>query len=124
MAQGKFKVKSKVPNQKQKQKGKAFTRRSSEYSRVFFYVCFFSIHLFFLFIELLLFQILDAPIQSKKHHFNEQQKLKQLVSKNVNRSVEEEIRGRAKEGHINLSKAQEAVAKQQKEKTISTTATK
>lgn len=30
MAQGKFKVKGKVPNQKPKQKGKAFTRRSSE----------------------------------------------------------------------------------------------
>lgn len=39
-----------------------------------------------------------------------------MVSKNVNRSVEEEIRSRAKEGHINLSKAQQAVAKQQKEK--------
>lgn len=62
------------------------------------------------------FCIIDAPIQSKKHQFSEQQKLKQLVSKNVNRSVEEEIRGRAKEGHINLSKAQQAVAKQQKEK--------
>lgn len=33
MAQGKLKVKSKVPNQKQKakEKGKAFTRRSSEF---------------------------------------------------------------------------------------------
>lgn len=31
MAQGKFKIKTKVPNQKQKQKGKAFTRRASEY---------------------------------------------------------------------------------------------
>lgn len=30
MAQGKFKVKTKVPNKKSKQKGKAFTRRSSK----------------------------------------------------------------------------------------------
>lgn len=57
----------------------------------------------------------DAPIQSKKTQFTEQQKLKQIVSKNVNRAAENEIRGRAKEGHINLSKAQEAVAKQHKE---------
>lgn len=30
MAQGKFKTKTKIPNQKQKAKGNAFTRRSSE----------------------------------------------------------------------------------------------
>lgn len=63
----------------------------------------------------------DAPIQSKKQQFTEQQKLKQIVSKNVNRAVEDEIRGRAKEGHINLSKAQQAVAKQHKEKASSST---
>lgn len=34
MAQGKFKVKGKVPNQKQKQKGKAFTRRPSEFHKM------------------------------------------------------------------------------------------
>lgn len=34
MAQGKFKIKSKVPNQKKKQKGKAFTRRPSEYKMI------------------------------------------------------------------------------------------
>ncbi|XP_031635176.1 uncharacterized protein LOC116348334 [Contarinia nasturtii] len=93
MPQGKFKLKTKVPNQKQKQKGKAFTRRP------------------------------NAPIQPKKQQFTEQQKLKQMVSKNVNRVVEDEIRGRAKEGHINLSKAQQAVAKQQKEKTNTIEAT-
>lgn len=65
--------------------------------------------------------ISDAPIQSKKTQFTEQQKLKQMVSKNVNRAVEEEIRGRAKEGHINLSKAQQAVAKQHKEKASGST---
>lgn len=106
MAQGKFKVKAKVPNQKQKQKGKAFTRRSSEYdinNKARFSFC----------NEI---YILDAPIKSKKTQFTEQQKLKQMVSKTVNRTVEDEIRSRAKEGHINLSKAQQAVAKQQKEK--------
>lgn len=57
-----------------------------------------------------------APIQPKKHKFAEQQKLKQIVSKSVNKSVEEEMRKRAKEGQINLSKAQQAVAKHHKGK--------
>lgn len=59
---------------------------------------------------------LDAPIQAKKQKFAEAQKLKQLVSKNVNKSMEAELRTRAKEGQINLSKAQQAVAKYHKEK--------
>lgn len=63
-----------------------------------------------------MFIILGAPVQSKKNQSTEHQKLKQLVSKNVNRSVENEIRSRAKEGLINLSKAQQAVAKQHKDK--------
>lgn len=37
------------------------------------------------------------------------------MTKNVNRAVEEEIRNRSKEGKLNLSKAQQAVVKQQKE---------
>lgn len=69
--------------------------------------------------ECLIFElnVLDAPIQPKKQQFSEHQKLKQMVSKNVNRIAEQEIRGRAKQGQINLSKAQQAVATQQKEKT-------
>lgn len=63
---------------------------------------------------------LDAPIQAKKAKFAEQQKLKQLVSKNVNRNVEQEIRQRASEGHLNLSKAQQAVAKHHQEVAPST----
>lgn len=59
--------------------------------------------------------ILDAPMKAKKQTFTEHQKLKQIVSKNVNRSAEQEIRGRATEGVINLSKAQQAVAKMHKE---------
>ncbi|XP_037936780.1 uncharacterized protein LOC119670553 [Teleopsis dalmanni] len=90
MAQGKFK-KGKAPTtiqKKQKQKNaSAFTRRS------------------------------NAPIQAKKSKYTENQKIKQVISKNVNKSVESELRARANEGHINLSKAQEAVAKFNKSKT-------
>lgn len=59
---------------------------------------------------------IDAPIQQKKASHTEQQKLKQIVSKNVNRSAETEIRSRATEGLINLSNAQRAVAKSHKAK--------
>lgn len=52
----------------------------------------------------------DAPIQAKKAKFQEVQKIKQMISKVVNKSVEDEIRSRAKEGTRNYSKAQEAVA--------------
>lgn len=57
-----------------------------------------------------------APIQQKKAKFAESQKLKQIISKTVNRSMEEEMRSRAREGQINLSKAQLAVAKHHKDK--------
>nr|XP_014099123.2 leydig cell tumor 10 kDa protein homolog [Bactrocera oleae] len=84
MVQGKFK-KAKLPasvQKKQKQKtAKPFTRRS------------------------------NAPIQPKKAKFNEQQKIKNAISKTVNKSVENELRSRAVEGQIKLCKAQEAVAK-------------
>ncbi|KAM7355809.1 uncharacterized protein ACRADG_001758 [Cochliomyia hominivorax] len=87
MVQGKFK-KTKLPaniQKKQKQKNTAaFTRR------------------------------LNAPIQPKKAKFNENQKIKQAISKTLNKTVENEIRSRAMEGHINLSKAQQAVAKHNK----------
>lgn len=55
-------------------------------------------------------------MKPSKAKFAEQQKIKQIVSKNVNKSVEKEIRSRAKEGQINLSKAQLAVAKHHKDK--------
>lgn len=63
----------------------------------------------------------DAPMKAKKQTFTEHQKLKQIVSKHVNRSAEQEIRGRATEGLINLSKAQQAVAKMHKEQAAGTT---
>lgn len=52
----------------------------------------------------------DAPVQAKKAKFQEVQKIKQMLSKVVNKSVEEEMRSRAQEGTRNYSKAQEAVA--------------
>lgn len=64
---------------------------------------------------------IDAPIQAKKTKFAEAQKLKSLVTKNVNKSVEKEIRSRAKEGQINLSKAQQAVVKHHKDQQSSST---
>ncbi|XP_055855105.1 uncharacterized protein LOC129918532 [Episyrphus balteatus] len=96
MAQGKFK-KAKLAaaiQKKQKQKNSvAFTRRA------------------------------NAPIQAKKNKFNENQKIKQVITKNVNKSVEHELRGRATEGNINLSKAQEAVAKHHKSQATTSSAT-
>ncbi|EDW69812.1 uncharacterized protein [Drosophila virilis] len=84
MPQGKFK-KAKLPaaiqNKKKQQKQAAFTRRA------------------------------NAPIQAKKGKFNETQKIKAVISKSVNKCVESELRSRAHEGYIQLSKAQEAVAK-------------
>ncbi|KAH8324650.1 hypothetical protein KR067_002927 [Drosophila pandora] len=102
MPQGKFK-KAKVPasiQKQQKKKQAAFTRRASEYQQVvirfpFKYAPYFS----------------DAPIQAKKAKFNETQKIKAVISKSVNKNVESELRSRAHEGYIQLSKAQEAVAK-------------
>ncbi|TMW43982.1 hypothetical protein DOY81_010938 [Sarcophaga bullata] len=87
MVQGKFKKANLPANIQKKQKQKnsaAFTRRS------------------------------NAPIQAKKSKFNENQKIKQAISKTLNKSVENEMRSRASEGHINLSKAQQAVAKHNK----------
>lgn len=112
MAQGKMKVKGKVPNNKQKpkQKGKAFTRRPS---KLYINYCLHDPANVYLFVSL---YFADAPIQQKKQKFAESQKLKQLVSKSVNKNVEAELRSRAKEGQINLSNAQKAVAKHHKDK--------
>lgn len=59
---------------------------------------------------------LDAPIKPKKQKSQESQKLKQVITKTLNKAVEEEIRARAgKSKKVNLSKAQEAVASYNKE---------
>lgn len=57
-----------------------------------------------------------CPIMPKKAKFAEAQKLRQIVTKTVNRSMEDEMRSRARpEGQVNLSKAQLAVAKHHKD---------
>ncbi|XP_055600486.1 uncharacterized protein LOC129749532 [Uranotaenia lowii] len=87
MAQGKMKVKSKAPVNNKKpgnKKGSAFSKRK------------------------------NAPIQSKKHKFNEAHKLKQVVSRAVNQKNEDEIRKLVYEGQKNLSQAQQAVMEHHK----------
>ncbi|XP_055531591.1 uncharacterized protein LOC129722290 [Wyeomyia smithii] len=87
MAQGKMKVKSKAPPSSKKvvsKKGNAFSKRK------------------------------NAPIQSKKHKFQESAKLKQAVSKTVNKKNEDEIRKLVYEGQKNLSQAQQAVVEHHK----------
>ncbi|XP_029710108.2 uncharacterized protein LOC109408366 [Aedes albopictus] len=81
MAQGKLKVKTKAPvnNKKANKKGAAFSKRK------------------------------NAPIQSKKHKFQEAHKLKQVVSKAVNQQNEDNIRKLAYESQTKLSQAQQAV---------------
>uniref|UniRef100_A0A182LTH5 Uncharacterized protein n=1 Tax=Anopheles culicifacies TaxID=139723 RepID=A0A182LTH5_9DIPT len=83
MAQGKLKVKSNAPPNLRKgankKKGTAFNKRK------------------------------NAPIQSKKHKFEEAHKLKQVITRTVNKKNEEDIRKIAYEGQTNLSQAQLAV---------------
>ncbi|KAK4872803.1 hypothetical protein RN001_014832 [Aquatica leii] len=83
MPQGKLKVKSKLPAavKSKKGKGKAMTQRANH------------------------------PIKPKKQMLQETQKMKRVVTKNVNKAVEDEMRSRAYDGQKKkLSKAQEAVA--------------
>lgn len=69
------------------------------------------------------FRLSDAPIQPKKTKFQEVQKIKQMISKVVNKSVEDEIRSRSIEGARTYSKAQEAVANHHKSMSQSETPT-
>nr|XP_023026503.1 UPF0390 protein UM03986 [Leptinotarsa decemlineata] len=82
MAQGKMKVKAKLPNnvKSKKSNGPSATQRS------------------------------NRPIKPKKKQHEESQKLKQIISKNINKKIEEEVRARASGGQQKLSKAQQAVA--------------
>ncbi|XP_077293953.1 uncharacterized protein LOC143916634 [Arctopsyche grandis] len=81
MAQGKMKVKSKLPDnvKNKKTKGSAITKRS------------------------------NAPIQSKKKNIEETHRIKKIISKNVNKKMEEEIRSRATDRKSTLSNAQKAM---------------
>ncbi|CAG9824477.1 unnamed protein product [Phaedon cochleariae] len=82
MPQGKLRVKSKLPEnlKLKKTKGNAVTKRS------------------------------NRPIQPKKKHHQETQKIKQIISKSVNKAAEDELRARASGGQKNLSKAQQVIA--------------
>ncbi|CAG9767952.1 unnamed protein product [Ceutorhynchus assimilis] len=87
MAQGKMKIKSKPPpnTKKNQKKGPANTKR------------------------------LNAPMKPKKQKLQEANKLRQAVTKTVNKAVEEEIRATAGKSKLNnLSNAQKAVAKYNK----------
>ncbi|XP_053670145.1 uncharacterized protein LOC128720496 [Anopheles nili] len=96
MAQGKLKVKSKAPpNVKKaasKKKGTAFNKRK------------------------------NAPIQSKKHKFEEAHKLKQVITRTVNKKNEEEMRKIVYEGQTNLSQAQLAVQEHHRKQAQNTSA--
>lgn len=111
MAQGKLKVKAKLPQKvksKTKQKGSAVTKRNSNFVWIKFYDH-FNIYI-----------ISDRPNQSKKAKREETQKLKQAVSKSLNKAVEAEIRARSS-GEQRLSRAQKAVAEHTKKATSSKT---
>ncbi|XP_055631829.1 uncharacterized protein LOC129771807 [Toxorhynchites rutilus septentrionalis] len=93
MAQGKLKLKKKDPVNNKKganKKGEAFSRRKR------------------------------APIQSKKHKFQESLKLQQAVSRTLNQKNEDDIRKLVYEGQKNLSQAQQAVSEHHKKKTNET----
>ncbi|CAD6206865.1 GSCOCG00010110001-RA-CDS [Cotesia congregata] len=86
MAQGKMKVKTKLPdNAKAKQaknkKGPAVQRRG------------------------------NAPIKAKKAKLLEAHKLKQMITKTVNKAAESELRERALDGKMSLVKKTPAVKK-------------
>uniref|UniRef100_T1H0Y7 Uncharacterized protein n=1 Tax=Megaselia scalaris TaxID=36166 RepID=T1H0Y7_MEGSC len=59
---------------------------------------------------------LDAPIQAKKTKFTENQKIKEAISRSVNKNMENELRGRANDSVTRISSAQKAVADHHKAK--------
>ena len=46
----------------------------------------------------------DAPIQPKKSKFQEANNLKKMISKTVNKTMEDELRKRALDGKMSLTK--------------------
>lgn len=56
------------------------------------------------------FVLIDAPVKMKKNKFSESKKIKDVISKSVNKAVESEMRARAAESTINLNKTQQAIA--------------
>ncbi|XP_018321158.1 uncharacterized protein LOC108734208 [Agrilus planipennis] len=93
MAQGKLKVKTKVPQGvKSKKPNKNVTSLAKR---------------------------INKPIQPKKSKMKSEQKMKKLLTKNLNKAIEEEVRSVAYSSNtkLNLSKAQKAVAQQNIEPT-------
>ncbi|KOC70890.1 hypothetical protein WH47_02156 [Habropoda laboriosa] len=88
MVQGKLKVKTKVPassKSKAKDKNKrglAIQRRN------------------------------NAPIQPKKMKFEESHKLKQMITKTVNKAMENELRQKALDGKMSLTKKEPSTSQQ------------
>lgn len=93
MPQGKLKVKTQLPknvkNKSQVKKGAPVSKRANK------------------------------PIKPKKNKIEEAQKIKRVISKSLNKAVEDEMRSRACSSNKNLSKAQEAVAAYNKAQTSS-----
>ncbi|XP_043578919.1 uncharacterized protein LOC122566150 [Bombus pyrosoma] len=85
MAQGKLKVKAKVPSTV---KGKNKNKKSSGIQRRN-----------------------NAPIQPKKKKFEETHKLKQMITKTVNKAMEDELRAKALEGKISLTRKEAVTLK-------------
>ncbi|KYN18843.1 PREDICTED: uncharacterized protein LOC108762109 [Trachymyrmex cornetzi] len=90
MAQGKLKVKTKLPtsvktkaNKGKGKKGPAIQRRG------------------------------NAPVQPKKAKLQEAQKLKKMISRTVNTAVEDEMREKALEGRKTLTKKNPSNSKKQ-----------
>ncbi|XP_029037253.1 uncharacterized protein LOC114873261 [Osmia bicornis bicornis] len=86
MAQGKLKVKTKVPTSA---KGKAKSKNKN---------------------RLPIQRRNNAPIQPKKKKFEEAHKLKQMISKTVNRAMENELREKALGGKMSLVKKESSTS--------------
>uniref|UniRef100_A0A1A9VQF5 Uncharacterized protein n=1 Tax=Glossina austeni TaxID=7395 RepID=A0A1A9VQF5_GLOAU len=56
----------------------------------------------------------NAPVKMKKTKFSESKKIKDVISKSVNKAVESEMRARVAESTINLNKTQRAIAQHRK----------
>ncbi|CAK9812476.1 hypothetical protein ANTQUA_LOCUS7281 [Anthophora quadrimaculata] len=88
MVQGKLKVKTKVPVSL---KGKAKVKNKG---------------------GLAIHRRNNAPIQPKKKKFEESHKLKQMITKTVNKAMEDELRQKALDGKMSLTKKEPSTSQQ------------
>ncbi|XP_012269569.2 uncharacterized protein LOC105693905 [Athalia rosae] len=91
MAQGKLKVKAKLPASS-KAKSSASKNNSSKKGQP-------------------IQRRGNAPVRPKKTKFEEQNKLKKIISKTVNKAMEKELRQRALGGKQSLTKKEPPIAK-------------